>query len=201
MRSSLVIVSFFVLGILFGHFEVIPISIIDNHISFYAVCLLMFFVGMGLGNDTKMLRLFTTLNFRYYLLPLVTIAGTLLGCAIVSVILPARSIHDTLAIGSGFGYYSLSSIFITEYKGAELGTIALLSNILREIAALLLAPFFVKYFGKMAPISAGGATTMDTTLPIILHYSGSEFVVLAVFHGFVLDLSVPILVTLFCSLG
>ena len=39
--------------------------------------------------------------------------------------------------GSGFGYYSLSSIFITEYKGAELGTIALLSNISREIITLL----------------------------------------------------------------
>ena len=106
---------------------------------------------------------------------------------------------ESMAVGSGFGYYSLSSIFITEYKGAELGTIALLSNILREIMALLLAPLFVKYFGKLAPISVGGATTMDTTLPIILKFSGKEFAVISVFHGFILDLSVPVLVTIFCS--
>lgn len=200
MRGSIVIVSFFVLGVLFGYMDVIPASLIDNDISFYALCALMFCVGVSLGNDANTLKRFTRLNPRFYLLPLATIIGTLLGCAIVSLLLPARSVFDTMAIGSGFGYYSLSSIFITEYKGAELGTIALLSNIIREIMALLLAPFLVKYFGKLAPISVGGATTMDTTLPIILRFSGKEFAVVSVFHGFMLDLSVPILVTIFCSI-
>jgi uncharacterized membrane protein YbjE (DUF340 family) len=115
-------------------------------------------------------------------------------------LLPGRSVVDSMAVGSGLGYYSLSSIFITEFKGAELGTIALLSNISREILALQLAPVFVKYFGKLAPISAGGATTMDTTLPIIMKFSGKEYMVLSVFHGFLTDLSVPFLVTIFCSI-
>ena len=104
-----------------------------------------------------------------------------------------------MAVGAGFGYYPLSSIFITEYKGAELGTIALLSNILREIIALLGASLFVKFFGRLAPISVGGATTMDTTLPIITRYCGKEFVIISIFHGFIVDFSVPFLVTLFCS--
>ena len=81
-----------------------------------------------------------------------------------------------------------------------MGTIALLSNIIREIITLLAAPLLVRYFGKLATISAGGATTMDTTLPIITRYSGQQFVILAIFHGFLVDLSVPFLVTLFCSL-
>ena len=105
-----------------------------------------------------------------------------------------------MAVGAGFGYYSLSSIFITEYKGPELGTIALLSNITREIITLLFAPLLVRWFGNLAPISAGGATTMDTTLPIITRYSGQSFVVVSIFHGFVVDFSVPFLVTLFCSI-
>ena len=96
---------------------------------------------------------------------------------------------ECMAVGSGFGYYSLSSIFITEYKGAQLGTIALLSNIIREIIALLFAPFFAKYFGKLSPISVGGATTMDTTLPIILRFSGKEYMVVSLFHGFTTDKS------------
>ncbi|MFA7494559.1 MAG: LysO family transporter, partial [Proteiniphilum sp.] len=29
--------------------------------------------------------------------------------------------------------------------------------------------------------------------------SGKEFAVISVFHGFILDLSVPVLVTIFCS--
>lgn len=201
MRSSVVIVFFFALGVLLGYLGVIPLSLIDNDMSFYALCCLMFFVGLSLGNDSNTLKSFTNLNPRLYLLPVATVIGTLLGCAIVSLLLHGRSIFDVMAIGSGFGYYSLSSIFITEYKGAELGTIALLSNIIREIIALLFAPFFVKFFGKLAPISVGGATTMDTTLPVILRFAGKEFAVVSVFHGFVLDLSVPILVTLFCCIG
>lgn len=199
MRSSIIIVSFFVLGVLSGYFEIIPLSLVDNDISFYALCGLMFCVGLSLGNDSNTLKRFSMINPRFYLLPVATIVGTLLGCAVISLLLPGRSVIDSMAVGSGFGYYSLSSIFITEYKGVELGTIALLSNIIREIMALLLAPLFVRYFGKLAPISVGGATTMDTTLPIILKFSGKEFAIISVFHGFVLDLSVPVFITLFCS--
>src|SRR5690554_209479 len=200
MKSSIIIVSFFMIGLLFGYFEIIPIPVIDNDVSFYVLCCLMFFVGLSLGNDSHTLKRFKTLNHRFYLLPLATIIGTLVGCAMVSLLMPSRSVFDVMAVGSGLGYYSLSSIFITEYKGAELGTVALLSNIIREITTLLFAPLLVKYFGRLAPISVGGATTMDTTLPIILRFSGKEFAVVAIFHGFVLDLSVPILVSFFCSL-
>lgn len=198
MRSSIIIVSFFVLGLLAGHFELIPLPSVDIEISFYALCCLMFCVGLSIGNDSSTLKRFRKLNPRFYLLPPATIVGTLLGCAIVGLLLPGRSVVDTMAVGSGFGYYSLSSIFITEYKGAELGTIALLSNIIRELMTLLFAPILVKYFGKLAPISVGGATTMDTTLPVIVRFSGTEFTVVSVFHGFILDFSVPLLVTIFC---
>lgn len=105
-----------------------------------------------------------------------------------------------MAVGSGMGYYSLSSIFITEYKGPELGTVALLSNIFREIMTLLCAPLLVRWFGNLAPIASGGATTMDTTLPIITRCAGQQFVVVSIFHGFVTDFSVPFLVTFFCSI-
>ena len=129
-----------------------------------------------------------------------TILGTLSAAAAISLLFPHRSAADCMAVGAGFGYYSLSSIFITEYKGPELGTIALLSNIMREIITLLCAPLLVRWFGNLAPISAGGATTMDTTLPIITRYAGQKFVVVSIFHGFVVDFSVPFLVTFFCSL-
>ena len=59
----------------------------------------------------------------------------------------------------------------------------------------------VRWFGNLAPISAGGATTMDTTFPIITRYCGEEFAVVSIFHGFIVDFSVPFLVTLFCSVN
>ncbi|MCL2727650.1 MAG: lysine exporter LysO family protein [Bacteroidales bacterium] len=68
---------------------------------------------------------------------------------------------DSMAIGSGMGYYSLSSVLISHSKGAELGSISLMSNILRELITLFFAPILVRTFGKLAPISAGGVTSMD----------------------------------------
>lgn len=201
MKGSLIIIGFFVLGTLCGVSHLIPIDIVmDSRISFYALCALMFSVGLSVGNDPQTLKNFRSLNPRLVFLPIMTILGTLAGSAAVSLILTHRSLTDCLAVGSGFGYYSLSSIFITEYKGAELGTIALLANISREILTLLTAPLLVRWFGNLAPISAGGATTMDTTLPIITRTAGQQFVVVSIFHGFVVDFSVPFLVTLFCSI-
>ena len=104
------------------------------------------------------------------------------------------------AVPARRGYYSLSSIFITEYKGAELGTIALLSNIVREMFTLLLSPLLVKVAGPLAPIAAGGVTSMDTTLPIIMDSSGKQYAVVSLFHGFVLEFSIPFIVTFWCTL-
>ena len=175
LKGSLVIVGFFVLGVLCSLMGIIP-GHVGSRVSFYALCGLMTCVGISVGNDPQTLKNFRSLNPRLVFLPVMTI------------------------IGSGFGYYSLSSIFITEYRGAELGTIALLANISRELLTLLAAPLLARWFGPLAPISAGGATTMDTTLPVITRVSGQEFVVVSIFHGFVTDFSVPFLVTLFCSL-
>lgn len=200
MKGSLIIVGFFALGIAVGLLSIVPQSLIESDISYYALCALMFCVGIGIGSDSEILSSFKKVNPRLMMLPIMTIVGTLAGTAAAALLLPHRHLFDCMAIGSGFGYYSLSSIFITEYKGAELGTMALLANIMREILTLLCAPLLVRWFGKLAPITLGGATTMDTTLPIITRASGQDFVIVSIFHGFCVDFSVPFLVTFFCSL-
>ena len=200
MRNSLIIMLFFAAGIVCGLLHLIPEGLVEGNASTIALCALMLCVGISLGYDSDVLRKLRKTDPRLLLLPLMTITGTLAGCALVSFFMPGRSALDCLAIGSGFGYYSLSSIFITQYTGTEMGTVALLANIMREIITLLGAPLMVKWFGKLAPISAGGATSMDTTLPIITQCSGESFTILSIFHGFVVDFSVPFLVTLFCSL-
>ncbi len=200
MKGSLIIVAFFIAGTIAGYAGWLSIDNLGVDVSFIALSLLMLCVGIGVGNDIGALKGLRTLNPRLLLLPVVTIAGTLLGCCLIALLLPWRQLTDVLAIGSGFGYYSLSSIFITEYRGAELGTVALLANISREIITLLGAPLLARFYGPLAPISSGGATSMDTTLPIITNVSGKEFVILSIYHGFVVDFSVPFLVTLFCSL-
>ena len=200
LKGSVVIVAFFVMGVMLNRFGLVTMHPDANNIGFLALASLMTAVGLSIGSDPNTMKRFATINRRLALLPLLTIAGTLAGSAIVSLVLPHRTLSDCMAVGSGMAYYSLSSIFITEYRGAELGTVALLSNIAREIIALLMAPLLVRWFGRLAAIAAGGATTMDTTLPVITRVSGKEMVVVSIFHGFITDFSVPFLVTFWCSL-
>ena len=200
MKGSLIIVGFFILGIACGLMHWLPDLNAFGNISYLTLCALLFCVGITVGNNTTIIETFRQLDRRLMLLPLMTIVGTLSATAIATLALPHSSLTDCLAVGSGFGYYSLSSIFITQYRGPELGTIALLANIIREVFTLLGAPLLVKFFGPLSPISCGGATTMDTTLPIITRTSGEDFVILSLFHGFLVDSSVPFLVTFFCTL-
>lgn len=200
MKGSLTIVLFFLTGLLLGYGGWLPEWLSENDYTLYALYLLMFLVGVGIGCDGKVKAILRSIRWRTLLVPLATIVGTLAGSALISLVLVRLSLTDCLAVGSGFSYYSLSSVFITQYKGAEMGTVALTANIVREILTLVGAPLMVRCFGKLAPICAGGATTMDTTLPVITRYSGKEWAAVAVMHGVLVDFTVPFFVTFFCSL-
>ena len=207
MKGSLIVVGFFALGCLLGWSGWLPDGVIENDITVYVLYLLMFQVGLSIGSDKKLKDILGSIRPKLLLVPLATIAGTLVFSALVGLLLTQWSVFDCLAVGSGFAYYSLSSILITQLKepflgvqlATELGTIALMANIMREIMALLGAPLFVKYFGRLSPICAGGATTMDTTLPVITRYSGKDLVFISIFHGIIVDFTVPFFVSFFCS--
>lgn len=208
MKGSLIVVGFFALGCLLGWSGWLPRVVVENDFTRYVLYLLMALVGISIGSDRQLNDILRSIRPRLLLVPLATIVGTLSFSALVSLFITRWSPFDCLAVGSGFAYYSLSSILITELKtptlgeqlAAELGTIALIANIIREIFALLGAPLFVKWFGRLAPICAGGATTMDTTLPIITSCCGKDLVFVSIFHGILVDFSVPFFVSLFCSL-
>lgn len=208
MKGSLIVVAFFVLGVLAGRSGSIPEWMLSSGTSFVALCALLLCVGISIGLNPDMKSEIKSLNPRLALLPVATILGSWMGAAAaylllnndVCSLLHHRQLTDCLAVDSGFAYYSLSSIFITEYRGAELGTIALLANIIREMITLLLTPLLAKWFGPLAPISSGGATTMDTMLPIITQTVGQRYVSLSIYHGFVTDFTVPFFVTMWCTL-
>ena len=122
-------------------------------------------------------------------------------------LLTSWNIYDCMAVGSGFAYYSLSSLLIVQLKEAsagieiasQLGAIALLANIIREMLALFGAPLYASFFGKFAPVSVAGINSMDVCLPVISRYSGKNIVPVAIIHGIILEISVPLLISLFCK--
>ena len=207
MKGSLTVIAFFVLGCLLGYSRWLPQVLLENDWTAWILYALMLQVGLSIGSDKKLKDILRSIKPKLLLIPLATIIGTLSFSALAALLLHKWSLWNCLAVGSGFAYYSLSSLLITEIMtpvlgplAAELGTLALMTNVIREIMALLLAPVLVKYVGKVAPICAGGVTSMDTTLPVISQYAGKDMVFLAIFHGVLLDISVPFFVSFFCSL-
>lgn len=200
MKGSLIILAFFIVGVFVGFNGIIPAELLKEDWNTYVLYALMLLVGITIGYDRELLVSLRKVNLSILLVPLATIVGTLLGTFIISFFIRDWNAAESMAVGSGFGYYSLSSIFITQYKGVTLGTIALMSNLMRELTALLMAPLARKWFGPLAPISVAGATSMDTALPIITQCSGKQYVLVAIIHGILVDLSVPFLVTFFCYL-
>lgn len=200
LRSSLVIIAFFAAGCAVGAAHILPTWVRESNVSLYALYVLLFCVGMNVGSDPQAVSHLRQFPRAMILLPVLTWVGTLSAVALAGwAFLPQRPLSDVLAAGSGFAYYSLSSVLITELRGAEWGTVALLANVIREIFTLLCSPLLVRWLGPLAPISCGGAASMDSTLPVIARSCGREYVPLSIFHGFVVDTSVPFWVSFFCS--
>ncbi|MBR0332406.1 MAG: lysine exporter LysO family protein [Alistipes sp.] len=208
MRSSFIIIAAFVVGVVAAVSELLPTWLTDGSVAMWVLYALMLQVGIGIGSDPRLKEILRSLSPRLLLLPCATIVGTMVASAAVSLLISRWSVAEVMAAGSGMGYYSLSSILITQLKeptvgavvAAELGTVALVANILREMLTLTLAPLMVRWFSPVAPICSGGATTMDVTLPVITQYAGREWVFVAIVHGVAVDFSVPFWVSLFCAL-
>ncbi len=199
MKNSLIILLFFAAGTITGISGRVSHLPAGGDASKYALYLLMLLVGISIGADSRWLRVIRAQGSRLLLLPLATILGTFSGILPAALLMGSISPAEGLAVGAGFGYYSLSSIIITGIHSEALGVTALLANMIREITTLLLAPLMVLWFGKFGPVSAAGATSMDTTLPIITAVSGKDYAIIALIHGIVLTILVPVLVTFILS--
>lgn len=207
MKNSLIAIGVFILGIVGGMAGAVPSEWDSGRLSQAILYILIFQVGIGLGSGGGIKTLKAGLNIRTLMLPLCTIVGTLAFTAAASLFLSLWNVTECLAVGCGFGYYSLSSVIISGMKqaslgpegAAALGTLALLTNIAREITAIAGAPLLIRIGGKSAPILAAGVTSMDSALPAISRYSGIDAVPPALVHGLVLEVATPILVTFFCS--
>lgn len=210
MKGTLAVVLVFAAGCIAGWSDLIDLESfgeIGRDLTMYVLYLLIFLVGISMGCNPELKKIAKSVSPKILLLPVATILGTLLFSALVSVLIKEWSVADCLAVGSGMGYYSLSSVLISQYKeaslgvqlAAELGTIALLTNIFREMFTLICTPLLGKWFGQFAPIASAGVTAVDVCLPVIVRFTGDRMLPAAIVSGVVTDFSVPILVSFFCS--
>ena len=199
MKGPLVIVLCFVAGIGVSYFLSIPEWSYSSGFQTAVLALLLFLVGVGIGSEDGLSTIFSNLSPTILLLPFLIIIVSLLGGFLATFFISNISSREGVAIASGMGYYSLSSILLSKLSGEQVGAMALIANLFREVSTILLFPIIAKAFGRFGGIASGGATSMDTTLPLIVRYSGKEMAVVAIYTGLVITMLVPLLISVIMS--
>ena len=154
---------------------------------------LMFTVGISVGMQKGIFAKIRQYHVKIFIIPAGIVLGSLLGGVVCSAILKMPFGYGT-AITSGMGWYSLAGVTISGMASAELGSIAFMSNLMRELFSFVLIPILAVRLNQYTCIASAGATSEDTTLPLILKYTNEETVVLSVFNGMICSFMVPILI-------
>ncbi len=167
------------------------------HTSTYVLVVMIFGVGIQLRNSGIPLRQ-VFFNQRGIQTALVMMSSSLVGGLLASFVLNLTAIQG-LAFASAFGWYSLSSVLVTDAWGAIYGSIAFFNDLFREILCLFIIPLFMKQFPSTA-VGVGGATSLDCMLPVIQKSGGTQIVPLAISFGFITNLVPPFLLAIFTTL-
>lgn len=182
-------------GLLYGlsDLEFSLISLISENTDLI-LYLLMFTVGISVGMHKGILSKVREYHVKIFIIPIGIITGSLIGGLLCALLLKLPLGHGA-AIASGLGWYSLAGATISQIGGAELGSIAFMSNLMREIFSFFIIPFLAVRFNYYTCIAPAGATSEDTTLPVMLKYTNEETVVLSVLNGMICSFLVPLLIS------
>ncbi|MCU6670878.1 lysine exporter LysO family protein [Enterobacteriaceae bacterium H4N4] len=164
--------------------------------SEYTLIFLLFLIGIQLRNNGMTLKQIV-LNRRGMMVAVVVVGSSMVGGVINAFILDLP-LNTALAMASGFGWYSLSGILLTESFGPVIGSAAFFNDLGRELIAIMLIPGLVRR-SRSTALGLCGATSMDFTLPVLQRSGGLEMVPAAIVHGFILSLLVPVMMAFFSA--
>ncbi|MEB8479931.1 lysine exporter LysO family protein [Cronobacter malonaticus] len=164
--------------------------------SEYSLIFLLFLIGIQLRNNGMTLKQIV-LNRRGMMVAVVVLCSSLIA-GVVNALLLDLPLRAGLAMASGFGWYSLSGILMTESFGPVIGSAAFFNDLGRELIAIMLIPGLVRR-SRSTALGICGATSMDFTLPVLQRSGGLELVPAAIVHGFILSLLVPLLMAFFAA--
>ena len=187
-----------IVGILLGYFTKSYINFDISLLIQFGLYLLLFFIGIDIGKNDNILNDLKKLNKKVLFLPFITIISSLAGGAVASILL-SLSVGESVAISAGMGWYSFSAIELSKIS-VELGGIAFLSNIFRELLAIFLIPIIAKKIGSFESVSVAGATAMDSVLPIINRSNPAEISIISFYSGLVISIVVPILIPILVNI-
>lgn len=197
---TLLVIGAIAIGALAG-FWLLPQEVVGylDTVTTAALCLMLVGIGLDLGSRRETWARLRALGWKVLLIPLLIAVGSLVG-AVAGGFLLGLPVNESSAIGAGFGWYSLSGVLLAKIYSVETGALAFMTNVSREVIAFVLIPVLAVKLGHLVAISPGGATTMDTTLPLISKATDADTTIIAMVSGTALSAMVPLLVPLLIRL-
>ena len=188
-------------GLLFGYlFLDTGIKDTLDFILMSALDVMIFIAGIEIGSNRGILKRICNLHSALLALaiPLAVACGSICGALLLGHI-AGLSAYDSLLVGGGLGWYSFSSVVISAMYSTEIGTVAFLANMMREISGFFLIPLLVRVH-KFLALAPSGAATMDSGLPVVIKYTNLHVGMYSFINGLVLTLIVPVLISWLLSL-
>jgi uncharacterized membrane protein YbjE (DUF340 family) len=167
----------------------IPNALVSDQLFNLSLIVLLFVFGFSFGLDKDAMDKMKSTGPKILAFPLFVVLGSLLAGLVGGLILRI-DVAGAMAVSAGYGWYTLSGPLIGQLFGTQLGTLGFVANFFRELLTITAIPLMVK-LDKYAPVASGGATTMDTTLPVIMRYCGGDMLITAFSNGLILTLIAP----------
>lgn len=188
-------------GLLFGYlFLDTGVKDTLDLILMSALDVMIFIAGIEIGSNRGILKRICNLHSALLALaiPFAVACGSICGALLLGHI-AGLSAYDSLLVGGGLGWYSFSSVVISAMYSTEIGTVAFLANMMREISGFFLIPLLVRVH-KFLALAPSGAATMDSGLPVVIKYTNLHVGMYSFINGLVLTLIVPVLISWLLSL-
>ena len=188
------------LGVAYGlsGLALVPVDALAEH-SDLVLYALMACVGVSVGGSRGLLGKLRQYHVRVLVIPAGIVAGSVLG-GLACAPLAGMSLPEGAAVASGLGWYSLAGVMMTDIAGAQVGSITFLANLLRELVSFFSIPWIARHLNYPTCIAPAGATSEDTTLPMLIRCTNGETVVLSVINGVICSTLVPVLIEAFHQL-
>lgn len=190
-----------VCGLLFGYlFLDTGVKDTLDLILMSALDVMIFIAGIEIGSNRGILKRICNVHSALLALaiPFAVACGSICGALLLGHI-AGLSVYDSLLVGGGLGWYSFSSVVISAMYSTEIGTVAFLANMMREISGFFLIPLLVRVH-KFLALAPSGAATMDSGLPVVIKYTNLHVGMYSFINGLVLTLIVPVLISWLLSL-
>lgn len=175
-----------------------PNVLVTDYLLSAALYILLFVMGLTFAIDKEAVAKLKATGLKILIVPVLVILGSILGGLVAGLIFQL-DLFGSMAVTAGYGWYTLTGPLLTQILGTTWGALGFAANFLRELLTVVTITLLVR-LDKYAPIASGGATTMDTTLPVIMRYCGSETLITAFSSGFVLSMIAPFTIVAIASL-